>query len=673
MSIAPLRAHLLLWWCCLAFLTGCAGNMPAFVPPLQRPVSATDLPWPRNGLITLAYHDIEDDDPDQEFVAVRTDLFIAQMQWLHDNGYQPVSVDQILEAHHGGKALPPKAVLLSFDDGFRSFYTRVFPILKSMQWPAVWAPVGKWVGAPKDQPVMFGTRAVPREQFATWSEVQQVARSGLVEIASHTDNLHQGVLANPQGSQQPAASTRQYDPQTHTYESDAAFRRRIRADVESITQTLQAVTGKSPRVWVWPYGAANGVALDIIRAHGYQMALTLSDGMGTADHLMSLPRMLVTGSPNRADFARSVLGVEPRATVRFVHVDLDYVYDPDPAQMDRNLGALVQRIADLQINTVFLQAFADPRGDGLARSVYYPNRWLPMRADLLNRAVWQLQTRAHVKVYAWMPVLSFDLPSTLTRVGRWDPHDGSVTSSSVEGHYQRLSPFDPQARAMIADLYEDLAASAPIDGILFHDDAVLSDFEDASPPALAAYQRAGLPGSLPALRADQATLQRWTRYKSQALIDFTHLLAQRVRSTRGPQVKTARNLYASPILNPSSETWFAQNLDDFLKAYDWTVPMAMPRMEKVPVSQTDAWLSQLVAAVGARPGALSRTLFELQARDWNLPGQPPVDGETLSHWMRQLQQQGIENFGYYPDDFVQNQPALQTVRPVLSKAWYPYP
>jgi biofilm PGA synthesis lipoprotein PgaB len=672
MSSSFIRLRLLLWLCCLALLSGCASGIPSFTPPSQRPVSAVDLPWPHNGLLTLAYHDIEDSDPDQTFVAVRTDLFVTQMQWLRDNGYQAVSVDQILAARNGGAPLPPKAVLLSFDDGFQSFYTRVFPILKSMGWPAVWAPVGKWVGTPKNQAVLFGTRKVPRERFATWDEVRQVARSGLVEIASHTDNLHHGIPADPQGSEQPAASTRRYDARTLSYESDAAYRQRIGADVEAITRTLRRVTGKAPRVWVWPYGAASGEALDIIRRHGYQMALTLDDGLGTTDHPMSLPRMLVTDSPDMAEFARSVLGVEPRANVRVAQVDLDYVYDPDPAQMDRNLGALVQRIADLQINTVFLQAFADPRGDGLARAVYFPNRRLPMRADLLNRAVWQLQTRAHVKVYAWMPVLSFDLSPAIARVSRWNPGDGSAAPYSAPGHYQRLSPFDPQARAAIADLYEDMAAAAPIDGILFHDDALLGDYEDASPPALAAYRRAGLPGSIQALRADPATLRRWTRFKSQALIDFTSQLASRVRAIRGPQVRTARNLYAGPVLDPASESWYAQNLDDFLQAYDWTVLMAMPLMERVPASGSDAWLDRLASAVGSRPGALSRTVFELQARDWNLPGSPMVDGRELAGWMRHLQRLGIENFGYYPDDFIQNRPALRIIRPAISKAWYPY-
>nr|WP_235490401.1 poly-beta-1,6-N-acetyl-D-glucosamine N-deacetylase PgaB [Achromobacter sp. DMS1] len=239
-----------------------------------------------------------------------------------------------------------------------------------------------------------------------------------------------------------------------------------------------------------------------------------------------------------------------------------------------------------------------------------------------------------------------------------------------------MSPFDPAARARIGDLYEDLARYAIFDGILFHDDAMLGDFEDAGPAALAAYRKAGLPGSIAELRADPALMQRWTRYKSRYLVDFTDALASRVRAVRGPQIKTARNIYAAPILNPESEAWFAQNLDDFLDAYDWTAPMAMPLMENVAEGRENAWLDGLVDAVARRrPGALDRTVFELQSRDWRSgpghAGPAEVDSRRLAGWMRRLQLRGARSFGYYPDDFAQDQPRMQDIRPAISEAWYP--
>src|SRR3546814_10720643 len=104
------------------------------------------------------------------------------------------------------------------------------------------------------------------------------SRSGLVEIASHTYDAHKGVLANPQGNLEPAETTHLYYPATKTYESDAAYRKRIRDDAQRITTEIRRVTGKAPRVWVWPYGSANGEAIDILSKSGYKIALTLEIG-----------------------------------------------------------------------------------------------------------------------------------------------------------------------------------------------------------------------------------------------------------------------------------------------------------------------------------------------------------------------------------------------------------
>jgi len=240
--------------------------------------------------------------------------------------------------------------------------------------------------------------------------------------------------------------------------------------------------------------------------------------------------------------------------------------------------------------------------------------------------------------------------------------------------YRRLSPFDARTRQIIGELYEDLAKHAIFDGILFHDDALLGDYEDASAPALEAYRTAGF-GSIQSLHQNPEQMQAWSRFKSRALIEFTLELAEKTRAIRGPQIKTARNIYARPIMQPESEQWFAQNLDDFLDAYDWVAPMAMPRMENVPQRQELKWLDQMVDIIARRPGALDKTVFELQARDWrkNVPGAGPIDTRVLAGWMQRLQLRGARNFGYYPDDAANNHPRLYQIRPAISVAWFPTP
>jgi biofilm PGA synthesis lipoprotein PgaB len=95
-----------------------------------------------------------------------------------------------------------------------------------------------------------------------------------------------------------------------------------------------------------------------------------------------------------------------------MHVDLDYIYDPNPVQQDKNIDALLDRVKAMGVSTVYLQAFADPKGTGEAEALYFPNRYMPMRADLFNRVAWSLDTRCDVKVYAWMPLLAFKLPDS---------------------------------------------------------------------------------------------------------------------------------------------------------------------------------------------------------------------------------------------------------------------
>jgi len=390
-------------------LAACAKDIPPYVPPHERPVSANEQPWPPGHFLAIAWHDVDDTDPDQQFVAVSTAQLVEQFNWLHANGYQPVSVEQILAAKSGanpGKApLPDKAVLLTFDDGFRSFYTRVLPLLRAWNWPAVLAPVGVWMDAGEQDAINFGGQPAPRERFLNWDEIAEIAASGLVEIAAHTDRSHHGLLANPQGNTQPAAAAPAWLPTQNRYETPDEFRTRMRADVAAISDKIHQATGKRPRVWVWPYGEASGVTLDIVAAHGYQMALTLMPGLGNSQHLMSVPRIMPTNAPALADFADDAAATENTPLVRSVTVRLDDVYHADPAQTEQQLSALVQRIHDLQLSAVFVQAFgdADAAGNNSTLAAYFPNRHLPMRMDLFNRVAWQLRNRAQVRIYAVLP------------------------------------------------------------------------------------------------------------------------------------------------------------------------------------------------------------------------------------------------------------------------------
>ena len=92
----------------------------------------------------------------------------------------------------------------------------------------------------------------------------------------------------------------------------------------------------------------------------------------------------------------------------------------------------------MEFTTVYLQAFSDPDGNGVADALYFPNQYLPVRDDIFGRIAWQLQTRAGVEVYAWMPVLAFDLRN---KVKDAEYVIDSRTGKPSKESYLRLPPI----------------------------------------------------------------------------------------------------------------------------------------------------------------------------------------------------------------------------------------
>ncbi len=376
-------------------------------------LAASPLPAGRKpDFQALCYHDVQDRVCDPDGMAVSTANLVAQFQWLQAHGFHPVSVDDLLSAAGGKKELPPDPILITFDDGFRSFYTRVYPLLLRFRFPAVLSLVGKWMEVPPGGTVDYGGKPLPREAFVTWEEVREMTASGLVEIASHTYDLHKGVPANPQGNLQPALRARIYDPASGTYETDETYEGRIRRDLERNSSIILSRTGRRPRVVTWPYGKSSGPARRIARSLGMVVALSLKEeDPNSIDELGDIHRRLMYRNPSLEKFVWSIRHPHRLGPRRFLFLDLDLVFSVDPAVQEKRLGILLDRVKSLGVNRVCLKAWWDRDADGRPEALFFPNRVLPVRSDLLNRAAWQLWTRASVEVYVEMPgPSSFDLP-----------------------------------------------------------------------------------------------------------------------------------------------------------------------------------------------------------------------------------------------------------------------
>lgn len=618
----------------------------------------------RNLLTIIGYHEITDHEraliPQY---AIKSTQFAEQIQSLKKDGFHFISVDQLIKANQGSYKLPKKPLLLTVDDGYQSFYKYAYPIVKEKRVPVVLSVVGSWIET-QGQQVSFGDQKIPRSDILTWAELKEMQDSGYVEIGNHSYDLHRGILGNPQGNSEPAATTRLYSPESKSYESDQAYATRIYTDLKKNNEVLQKHGIRSPRVMVWPYGQYNMKTVEIAKQLGMPITITLDDGGNNVKQSLShLNRILVESDTTRADLLADIktreMGLnDNNRAQKIMHVDLDYLYDPDPAQEEKNIGLLLDRIQAMKVNTVYLQAFSDPDADGSADMVYFPNRYLPMRADLFNRVAWQIQSRTQVnRLYAWMPLLAWQLPENNPVSKHLVVTQQAKTSDHLNMGYHRLSPYSPQAREVIRGIYEDLAKSSNFNGILFHDDTTLSDYEDSSDYALSAYKAAGISTDLEAIRQDEAQLQKWTAFKTKTIDDFAMQLADELRYYH-PYLVTARNLYAQVALNAYSENWYAQSLEQSLKRYDFTAIMAMPYMEQA--EDKEKFFNDLVKRVKSYPQGLKKTVFELQATNWR--NNQPVPAQEMADTIKSLYQQGAMHIAYYPDDPFKNHPDPKIMR-----------
>lgn len=601
------------------------------------------------GFLVLNYHDILEEEervPPFDRIAVNKQHLEDHFVWLKKNKFNVISVQDVMDAANGLKALPPKAIMLTFDDGYLSFYTRALPLLKKYHYPATLAVVGDWVAhktAHNNIPLM------------NVAQIREVMATGLVEIASHSHDLHHGIISNPQGSEQSSVTSRLYSTEYDEYEKDEDYRQRIFHEVEKSSQDLLQLIGIRPRVMVWPYGEYNTIALEAAKAAGMPLTMGLNDGLNTLANIGAMKRMMMTDDPNVQQFAEIVTKKRSDRELRVAHVDMDYIYDEDEAQTAKNLNALIDRISKIGANTVFLQAYSDPDGDGNADKLYFPNRHLPVRRDLFNYVAFQLRRRANVKVYAWLPIMAYKADVPL----KWYVKEWRDGEAQMSRHiYTRLSPFNAEARQFVGDIYEDLAKYCDFNGLLFHDDGILSDYEDVSTQALEYTQKVwGLPAEFEKLHATSDMRLRWAQHKTELIGQFTDYLTERVRYYR-PYVKTARNFYALPLLQPYSEEWYAQSFPTFMKHYDYVAVEAMPFMEEA--KEPNLWLTELVKKTAAYPQGIDKMVFELQAVDWKTQKDIPM--KTFSDQFKLLKKMGVKHIGYYPDNVFHDHPQIESMK-----------
>jgi peptidoglycan/xylan/chitin deacetylase (PgdA/CDA1 family) len=242
-------------------------SIGAFSPRLEKPDSA-----PSNGskspngdshpirIPILVYHRFGPVASDA--MTVTTPVFESQLRYLGDHGYSVIKLRELVDAWlDRGHSLPPRSVVITVDDGHKSVYTDLLPLLKKYRFPVT---------------LFLYPSALSNASYAmTWDQVREVKETGLVDLQSHT-YWHPNFKIEK----------RKLTPGEYEKFAEMQFRK----SKERLEKELHAKVD----VLAWPFGIYDGELMSMATRAGYVAALSIDRRHATpSDNAMALPRYLI--------------------------------------------------------------------------------------------------------------------------------------------------------------------------------------------------------------------------------------------------------------------------------------------------------------------------------------------------------------------------------------------
>ena len=172
---------------------------------------------------------------------------------------------------NGLKPLPPKAVIISIDDGTEGVYKNGWPLLREYRAKADFNLIGENIDSAWELVHGGGTRVGQSAPYCVWEELTEMERSGEINLCSHTYGLHR---FNNDG--RTGASMKEGE----TAEEYAAV---VKADYDLCVSCIGGWTGTAPTTMAYPYSRRSSESDALLLANtGYQILMGGANARGTA-------------------------------------------------------------------------------------------------------------------------------------------------------------------------------------------------------------------------------------------------------------------------------------------------------------------------------------------------------------------------------------------------------
>ena len=193
----------------------------------------------------------EDHLPPPLFVTLEN--FLAQMEYLYENRFHTLSLQEVKDYYYKGTGLPEKSVLLTFDDCYQSMGLYAYPALKKYGFHAVAFVVTGWLNTQK--------KSFDPEKSVCLTENELEKMTGIFEYANHTHQFH-----------------------TRT---GTTVSRMMEAGEEEISRDLDRCNAslllQARDVFAYPFGLYSDQNVALLRNKGFKLAFTSEGGRNTGN------------------------------------------------------------------------------------------------------------------------------------------------------------------------------------------------------------------------------------------------------------------------------------------------------------------------------------------------------------------------------------------------------
>lgn len=221
----------------------------------------------KDRVLVLMYHDLSPEPKDAGTLSVVN--FEKQLELMRDNNFHWITMSEYTDFILHSAPVPDNAVLLTFDDGYESFYTYAYPLLKKYQAPASNFLIVNAIDNPE-------YKGIPK---VTWEQVELMHRNG-IEFFSHTYDSHKYAKTDSTSTEETAMlAGRIYLKDQQRQETEEEYKQRITKDLKQANDILQQKLGIQNHVLAFPFGGFSKTLLDLCGQLGMDVTLTVKMGL----------------------------------------------------------------------------------------------------------------------------------------------------------------------------------------------------------------------------------------------------------------------------------------------------------------------------------------------------------------------------------------------------------